>query len=286
LLINRFVNNSIIQPLRTYKKILPARYLYRLPVVGTFNFKNKAGIPYKFATNGYDPTANLLYWSNGQDFEPHIINLLHTICREAEVLFDVGANTGFISIHMALLPLAKEVYAFEPLPRAFRVLKKNLELNALNNYYGHQLALGDSNGKSTLYVPNVEAIPTSSSLDRGFYQDHSEIDIKIVTMDYFVKTNNISRIDVVKIDVEGRELDVLLGMKATIEDMRPFIICEILSRTGDLIKTTDFMKQFEYYIYEILDNQIKPIEKISEYKRNNCIDFLLSPTKQFKLHTG
>ena len=286
ILINKFINRSLIRPLRKFKFLFPFQYLSRIPIIGGFAFKNRDGKVIKFTSNGYDATANLLYWSNGKEYEPNIINLLHTLGHEAQVMFDVGANTGVISIHMALLPFAKEVYAFEPLPRAFRVLKENIKLNDLNNCLTYQMALSDSNGKSTLYVPNVEAIPTSSSLESEFYPDHSKIDISVMTMDHFVQTNNISKIDLVKIDVEGGELDVLRGMKRTIEKMRPFVICEILPRTGVLIKTTDFMKQFEYYIYEIFENQIIPIDNVKKYNRNNCIDFLLSPTKQFKLHTG
>jgi len=75
-------------------------------------------------------------------------------------------------------------------------------------------------------------------------------------------------------------------MKGTIEKMRPHVICEILPRTGDIVNMYEIIKPFGYFIYEILENRINPIEKISEYKRNSCIDFLFSPYLQTNLQTG
>ena len=285
ILISKPLNRRLIRPLRNIKFIFPFHYLSRIPIIGEFSFTNGDSKLIKFTSNGYDPTANLLHWSNGKNYEPNIINLLHKLGAEAQVLFDVGANTGIISIEMALLPAAKAVYAFEPLSRAFEALKKNLEINNLSNCFAHQIALGDSNKTSKLYVPNVEAIPTSASLSPDFYPDHTEIEVEITTLDNFVEKNNIKCLDIVKIDVEGCELAVLGGMETTIRKFRPLIICEILPRTGDLKKVYKLLQIHGYYMYEILDHCINPIEDINKYQRNRCIDLLLSPIQQVDLNT-
>jgi len=283
IIIINFVNKFLIQPLRYIKFLLPFKYLSRLPVIGEFTYKRKKGKSFKFASNGYDPTANLLFWSKGKDYESHFFNLLNSHFKNAGILFDVGANTGVVSIQLALLPNALNVYAFEPLPRAYNALQNNLKLNEIKNCHTYQLALSDSIRESTLYVPNVEAIPTSSSLRADFCPDHSKIKISITTLDEFVQTKNIKKIDLVKIDVEVGELGVLKGMKSTLEKIKPHIICEILPRTGDLEKTSKFLIRFGYFVYEILENEIKPILKIEDYKRTECIDFLFSPSEMINL---
>jgi FkbM family methyltransferase len=267
----------LIQPLINYKKILPYQYISRLPVVGIFLLQNLDGISYKIKTEGFDPTANLLYWTNGKGYEPGVINLLHSIGRKAEVFFDIGANTGFISIQMSLLPLAKKVYAFEPLPRAYSSLVRNIELNALKNCSTFQLAVGKENSISKLYVPNVYAIPTASSLDPNKYKDNYAIEVTTVTLDNFVQSEDITNIDIIKIDVEGKEYDVFTGMRSVIGRMRPYIICEILPKIGDFNQIYNFFKPYNYYIYEILNDGILLINDPLNYKRNYCRDFLFSP---------
>ena len=279
-LINKYINKLIVRPLRLYKNILPFKYLSRLPVIGEFSFKNLDGASIKYTSNGFDPTANLLYWSEGKLYEPHIINLLHLLGKDAKILFDVGANTGVITLHMAILPNVTNVYAFEPLPKAYEILNKNIELNGLKNCHTYPIALSDVCGHTKFFIPNVEAIPTSSSLEPDFYEDHSEILISTDTIDHFVDVNQIDQLDIVKIDVEGGELKVFAGMKATIEKLRPYIICEILPRTGDFLKMYEIIKPYRYYAYEIDKNQLNLIKNINGYQRNNCIDFLFSPVRQ------
>ena len=280
-LINKYINIILVRPLIKYKKFLPHRYLSRLPVIGSFTIQNKDGICYKIETDGFDPIANLVYWSNGNGYEPGIINLLHSIGRKGEIFFDIGANTGFISIQMALLPSAKKVYSFEPLPRAYDSLIRNLRINLLNKCEAFQLAVGRSDSISAFYVPKVFAIPTGSSLYPNKYKDTYPIEVTTVTLDHFIEEHHIKNIDIIKIDVEGKEADVLFGMKNVLEKMRPFIICEILPSIGDFSRIYAYLEPFEYHIYEILDDKILPINDPMKYKQNSCRDFLLSP-KKFK----
>jgi FkbM family methyltransferase len=277
--INKYVNKNFIRPLIKYRRILPYQYISRLPIIGSIILQNKDGISYKIETDGFDPIANLAFWSNGKGYEPGVINLLHSIGRKSEVFFDIGANTGFISIQMSLMPLAKKVYSFEPLPRAYSSLVRNIELNALKNCFTYQIAIGKNNLKSKLYVPNVFAIPSASSLDPNKYKDNYAIEVITVTLDEFVENENITNIDIIKIDVEGKEFDVLSGMKNVIQRMRPSILCEILPRIGDFGQINRFLKPYNYYIYEILDDRILFIKEPENYQRNSCRDFLLSPIK-------
>jgi FkbM family methyltransferase len=285
ILINRFINNKLVQPLIKIKRFLPFSIISRLPVIGTFSFSNKSGKVFKLKSDGYDPTVNMVYWTDGTGYEPGIINLLHSILKKSEILIDVGANTGIITIQMSLLPFAKEVHSFEPLPRAFLALEQHIRLNSLKNCYPYQFAIGKENSITKLYVPNVQAIPTASSLDPNKYIDNHPIEVNTKTLDSFVKENNVSNIDVIKIDVEGRESDVLSGMKNVLQEMKPYIVCEILPRIGDVFAVYSYVKPYNYYLYEIRDNEISIIDHPEIYQRTKCRDFLLSPEQLDKQST-
>jgi len=276
ILINKTVNKNLVQPLIHIKKVFPEKYFSRIPVIGTFSFKNRDGKLFKMQSDGYDPGINKLFWTQGRGFEPNVINLLHTIADKSEIFFDIGANTGLITVQMALLPSAKQIYSFEPGPRAFNALNKNIEINSFRNCKIYQLGLAEKNDKMKFYIPNLEAIPSSASLHPEMYMDHHEIEINTMVFDDFVEKEDIKKIDVVKIDVEGTELNVLSGMKKTLQNHHPQIICEIIQRLGDIVGVYNLLKPFKYHFYEILDDRIQFIPDIHKYRRNKCRDFLLS----------
>ena len=167
-------------------------------------------------------------------FEPSTLREYGRLVKKGDTVFDVGANIGAHT-----LPLAKlvgpdgVVAAFEPTDYAFNKLQQNLVLNptlAQRVNAIQALLVGKAE------EPKPAAIPSSWSLvapslrenihpvHKGTYNSLSGA--TAIQLDQWVEENNIHRLDFVKIDVDGFEIDVLEGAKQTLERFRPRIMME------------------------------------------------------------
>lgn len=126
------------------------------------------------------------------------------------VVFDVGANVGVYACEQARRNAT--VYAFEPNPDCFRRLQKMLELNHLGSQvHAFNVALGSAPGRGNL---SVELGRTTSGT--VVLEDEQTASIDVTTLDIVVPSLMVGHIDLLKIDVEGSELDVLRGSMNTL----------------------------------------------------------------------
>jgi FkbM family methyltransferase len=153
-------------------------------------------------------------------YEKGYVKLFLETLKLGDTVIDVGANVGYFSL------LASEkvgrtgrVYAFEPAPRTFRRLLKNLELNESSNVKAVAIGLSDLEGTESLRVPRENpgeaslADRASSEIFSGAKYTFDVDEIKLVPFDKFCTEEGLSKIDVIKIDAEGSEFRVLRGME-------------------------------------------------------------------------
>jgi FkbM family methyltransferase len=166
------------------------------------------------------------------DFQSHVYQNKYVQLKEDDVIFDVGANVGIMALNFAKRVPNGKVYAFEPTHYALNKLYRNIELNpelakniTVTNCFVS--ATSDAN-------PNIVAF-SSWSLTKRTEKDHefhlgtpmSAEGTPSITMDDFVSSNNIQKLDFIKIDTDGHEYEVFSGGKKTIEKLRPKIIFEL-----------------------------------------------------------
>jgi FkbM family methyltransferase len=152
------------------------------------------------------------------------------------VFYDIGANLGFFSLLAARLSGLGEgrVFAFEAAPDNAEAIRRNAELNRIPNVTVIDKAVAAHSGRGRLQV--VDDQSWSKLVEYGAHP-YTElvIDVDLVAIDDLIAGGGLPPPRVVKIDVEGAEIAVLEGMRATIERHRPVIICELHDTHADFV---------------------------------------------------
>ena len=179
---------------------------------------------------------NQIFWKGLDGFEPHSLRLWARLCRNADTIFDLGANNGVYSLIAKSENPNSRVYAFEPVERVFEVLKKNI---SINNYdvACYQKAVSNINGVGFFFdndepftnsvVINMDVQEVAESRDVEINQLH-KVETELITLDTFIKKNTIANIDLIKIDVETHEAEVFEGFRKHLKDFKPSILVEII----------------------------------------------------------
>lgn len=159
--------------------------------------------------------------------------IISKVVKPSSICIDVGCHKGEILDLILKSAPAGGHYGFEPIP----ILFKNLQ-----NKYGNQnnilpFALSDTDGKTTFQF--VKNAPAYSGLKKRKYNvanpDIEEINVEIKTLDSIIPMN--TKIDLIKIDVEGAELGVLKGSKNILERNKPIVIFECGKGASDYYNT-------------------------------------------------
>ena len=190
------------------------------------------------------------------NFDSIINFLLKKKDIEKHIYFDVGANLGqSIERFKKINPISK-IHSFEPTPELYNKLKekyandKNVNLNGVG--------IGDNDSFSNFYTYKHHKVNSFIPIDREtkFWKSRviatnssnedfeKKIKVDITTIDNYCKKNNITEIDYIKVDTQGKEQDVLKGMKNLIEEQKVSII-EL-----ELIIGFGYNKNFSFLDYE------------------------------------
>lgn len=180
---------------------------------------------------------------------------------EGGIFIDVGANVGYIAALAACYcGTTGQVHGFEPLPECYARLEALRSLNPEYPFFFHNVAIGAENTTLTIsYDPEGGA--RNASLVPGT-QGASRTVVQVRRLDEYIFANvaEPQRIQMIKIDVEGYEFPVLVGLERFLADgrFRSWIVCEIkpweIQKLGNSM--TDFrvhMERFGYRAYDMID---------------------------------
>jgi FkbM family methyltransferase len=146
------------------------------------------------------------------------------------VVYDIGAFEGLLSMFFSRT--AKQVVAWEPNPVSRQRLQTNLRLNGITNVSVRDVGLSESSGQTTLvYDPLMPGAASGAGTVATQIRDHApdltEIGIRTVRLDDDVRENGLPAPEVVKIDVEGMELQVINGAEQILSAYRPALYIEL-----------------------------------------------------------
>ena len=150
-------------------------------------------------------------------YEAFETNCVKKIIKKDDVVIDVGANIGYYTLIFAKLVGSEgKVFAFEPEPNNFHLLRKNVELNNYHNVALVQKAVTNITGRVNLYLSKED------SGQHKIYDAHDNVDsleVDAVRLDDYFE-NFVGTIDFIKMDVEGAERLVIEGMSSILQRIK------------------------------------------------------------------
>lgn len=163
-------------------------------------------------------------------FEPNEFNFLDRLLKPGMVFVDVGANDGYYTLFAARrVGPEGRVVSVEPSSREREHLERNIARNGIGNVEIVPAALGAAAGHADLHL--AHGVHTGhNTLGRFAHDDvvRARIErVPVETLDAVVDRLGLSRVDVVKIDVEGGEANVIAGARTVIQSMRPVLMMEV-----------------------------------------------------------
>jgi FkbM family methyltransferase len=177
-----------------------------------------------------------------------------------KVVYDIGAWTGkgTTLLFSSLVGETGLVYAFEPTKSSFSELIQNTK--SRRNVVCFQVGLGSKNERKELFIPFKEQ--GRASMDKKIQESFRSKEIcevvwtAVYTLDSFIKYHNLRVPNFVKIDTEGMEAEILLGMVDTIQTYYPSLLIEFhgISKEEKLTnahKISDFLLLMNYHLYHI-----------------------------------
>jgi FkbM family methyltransferase len=165
-------------------------------------------------------------------------------------IMDIGTNMGETLLNFARLNPAGKNYGFEPVPFLYQKANHNISLNDFKNIFLNNIALSDQPGKLYFEIPKNR---NYGSISMAKEASSNAQEVQAITLDEFVAVNKIEKIDLIKIDVEGFEVNVLKGASNTIHQHRPILYIEVVdsyltSKGSSAKELLDMIRQHNYKI--------------------------------------
>jgi FkbM family methyltransferase len=162
--------------------------------------------------------SSALVYSDWPEFRE--LQFIRRILEQGNVVIDVGANVGHISLLLSDIVGAENIFAFEPTPVSFRRLKENWKLNGWSATNVFQYAVGRSAG--SIRVPDSVSPETENRVSPA--ADGKCIEVTLIALDDWRVYWNGRRVGLLKIDVEGYEPEVFAGARELLRNDRPRLV--------------------------------------------------------------
>lgn len=174
-----------------------------------------------------DPTEFVDYFLATEGvYERRFLRFMRANFPAGGVMIDVGANIGNHALY--LHDLCSAVHCYEPNPVVAARLYRNIELNGIRNVFVHQFGLGDRNGDFPFASNKIGNLGNSGFIGGQAHRDgnYDTLKLPLRVADEAIDELKLSRIDLIKLDVEGLEPEVIHGLRHAISRFRPLVAFE------------------------------------------------------------
>lgn len=196
-----------------------------------------------FLPNERDHIQNVIK-TTGTFYEVEMLRDLLKLVPTGTVAVDVGANIGNHTLFFAAI-CGLKTFSFEPVNSTSEILEKNISINNLNEKVTRlSFALGSEEGIASMEFPNIDNIGMARVV-RSEHASDVRNQVQVRTLDSF----ELKNVGLIKIDVEGMELDVLKGSINTIKENRPIVLAE-LQKVEEYNSVREFLQAMNYIAVE------------------------------------
>lgn len=179
---------------------------------------------------------------NFQNYEEKDASMILKLVPEQGIVFDVGANMGWYSLLIARRVKGCQIHAFEPIPKTYSFLTRNIELNQAQSVTAHPFGLSNERKDLTFYF-YPEGSGNASSENLSERTDAELVTCHVERLDDFARANKL-HVDFIKCDVEGAELFAFQGARETLKRDQPIVFTEMLRK---------WAAKFNYHPNEIFE---------------------------------
>lgn len=235
----------------------------------------------KIMPNDKGISSELMIYGN---HEPLTTQIISDELKEGMTCLDIGSNIGYYALlESKKIGKSGVVWSIEPSPENFSILTDNIKLLDNNNVKAFNFAIGDKNAEIEFIISkksNWSKVKEESDLVE---EEDKIIKVPLKTLDSFALENDLKKIDLVRMDVEGYENKIIFGGLEFFKKFKPIIMIEIhkmIMGKGETIRILEKLKEINYenyfFIPRIFDSQI-----IGEKKdvKDTSIDNLINSLK-------
>lgn len=288
LIYNRYLNFLFRNINKIFKCILHKGI--QIPPSGILAVKTVSG-RLKLATNQTSYLTQLLFWKGYKNFEYSGIFEKLVKQKDIQTFLDVGSNIGYYALLACKANPNIKVYAFEPALGPKHFLNKNITLNnfekqikpidyALSNNVGRIDFYEVESLKYTYLKHNLagEGNAGTKTTSRNFIKNT----VNATTLEKFIETEKIEKIDLIKMDTEGTEIDILNSGREVIKIFEPIVICETLFNTIEN-ELDDFFSTLQYECYNHTPNGLEKVLSIKRIADNGIRNCFFVPKSKYHL---
>jgi FkbM family methyltransferase len=172
--------------------------------------------------NGFSirlPLRYARYYENG--YEQDTFSYFEKCIRPNQTILDIGAHIGLYSVFFSKkLQGTGRVICFEPTPGTFAILRNTVQLNALKNCTLVNAAIAEKSGTLKFNLTSKDGEGSNANSLVQTERSVNSTEVKVYSIDDYCREENL-KIDVLKIDVEGYELNALIGAEETFKNDKP-----------------------------------------------------------------
>jgi len=249
----QFIANKPID--NFWSKLAPNNYQYPTNSLRRFNYK---GIELELDISDY--VGHYLYFGFKDEGHEQLMRLV----KNENTILDIGTNYGTTILQFAkLIGNQGKCYGFEPDPYNFKVCQRNLKLNDFKNIFVENVGLGKESAELFLVV-DTETNRSGNRISSNIKGKES-YKVPIICIDNWIIEKEIAKIDLIKIDVEGFELNVLKGAEQSLKEFNPTLFIELddtnLKEQGNSAKElVSYLASLRYKMTNSLTNKLVDVE--------------------------
>lgn len=212
-------------------------------------------------------------------YEISCLQIIRAILKEEDSFVDIGTNKGLISLQaLSIIGSKGHVFCFEPNPELVSYINKNFKINFFKNFTVINRPLSNIKEKVKFAIGKQHAFSKiTTSINQTKFDVEKYLDLETIKFDEYIydSVENIENISLVKIDAEGHDIKIIIGMKKFLSNIKPTLIFEYSDdQSAYLHELNEIITPLGYKIYLVSDNIKRKIlvKKKIELTKINFID--------------